>query len=113
MWVVKNNSFVSIVQDRNDASMVFIRGRRESDVRNFIGSFASFVDVVETPENDYQFRVHVSKVVLADMMLAATYEVDYPNFKDSIKNDHALSCFSHEVWLSGYRNLDQREITVE
>ena len=102
MWVCKNNSFVSIVEDWNDPHYVLVRGRREEDVAQFITSYQG---IEETPDADYRFRIRITKLDLVGCLLVAANEIEYSNFKNSVE-DPALKQFYHEVWNSGVRNLD-------
>lgn len=104
MWLITSNSFVSIVEDLDDPNMVFVRGRRESDVFDICKHHEP---IIETPEADYPYRCHISKLDLADLVSAAILNIDYSNFKNSVE-DFDLKRFATEVWISGRRNLDSR-----
>lgn len=102
MWLCLNNSFVSIVEDVQDSSLVTVRGRRIEDVQNFVGSEYK---IMKTDYRDYRFRTTVSKFELSKMLARCADKIVYNNFKDSVK-DVDLKCFYGEVWGSGIRNLD-------
>lgn len=102
MWLCLNNSFVSIVEDIRDASLVTVRGRRLDDVKNFVGESYK---ITQTDHRDYRFRTTVSKFELSKMLARCADKITYDNFKDSV-NDVDLKCFYGEVWGSGIRNLD-------
>lgn len=83
MWVFRNNSFVSAVEDRADGSLLKVRARVKGDLEAFFEGVAE-VEVERTPEADYLFRTTVTKVVFAEALTHAALGIDYPNFKDSI-----------------------------
>ena len=104
MWVFTSTGFVSLVEDWDDTSKVFVRGRRIEDIDNFFG--AEGHSVLHTPNNDYKYRVSIEKSKLADILAQKAREIDYSNFKNSME-DPDLIRFAHEVWCSGVRNLDE------
>jgi len=88
MWVFLSDSFVSIVQDRNDKARLMVRGRRHGDVEKFLApaSLPGEFPVSETPHADYRFRASVPRRV-ASLCIAAHAElVDYTNFKNTVGN---------------------------
>jgi hypothetical protein len=103
MWVCLNNGFVSIVEDRYNDTLVFVRSRRLSDLKNFLDK--NRADIKHTPSADYQYRAHISKAELADCLIQASTKITYDNFKSSVK-DVDLSHFYNDVWVSGINNLD-------
>lgn len=104
MWVCLNNSFVSIVENYFNTDQVIVRGRRASDVRNFVLDQEKYT-IIQTEKNDYAYRAFVPKTELGDMLIAAASKINYGNFKNSVK-DHDLVHFYGEVWVSGVKNLD-------
>ena len=62
MWIVLNNSFVSVVQHREDPALVLVRGRFRGDVDRFLNAKRE----IETPGADYRFRATVTRRELAD-----------------------------------------------
>lgn len=102
MWICLNNSFVSIVEDFRDESLVTVRGRRLDDVKNFVGDSYK---ITQTDSRDYRFRTTVSKFELSKMLAKCADKISYNNFKNSVQ-DEDLKYFYSEVWASGVHNLD-------
>lgn len=102
MWICKNNSFVSIVEDRGDPNWVWVRGRRLQDVAAFI---ESEVGISQDLDADYHFRIKITKLELAQILVGSVMDITYDNFKNSVK-DGDLKYFYHEVWGAGQRNLN-------
>lgn len=107
MWIFNNDSFVSVVEDWADSSMVYVRARRQIDIINFVGDLDIPYEIKHTPKNDYHYRIHLSKNMLSKVLLDQASRIDYSNFKDSI-DDNDLHHFAAETWNSGYRNLAER-----
>jgi hypothetical protein len=87
MWIFTSNCFVSIVEDRACAERLIVRGRFKGDVERFLNPLPTGVRVTEivTPTADYRFRATVLRSDVCAAMVRASYAVDYPNFKGSIK----------------------------
>lgn len=105
MWLVCNNSFVSIVQDRVDDSYVWVRARRRKDLDNFMeGSKYTYV-TLQTEDSDYEFRCKIPKKVLSKILASKAFDIDYDNFKNAIKDDFCLKDFANRVWMAGVMTL--------
>ena len=87
MWIITNNAFVSIVEHRDDAGMLIVRGRFKGDVARFLNPLPSGIGVIEecTPGADYRFRATVPRDAVLHAMMRAGDRIRYPNFKDSIR----------------------------
>lgn len=103
MWICLNNAFVSIVEDYFDSTQVYVRGRREEDVRNFLGDYLT--PITQTDDRDYRFRAFVPKFDLSKILAKCADRIDYGNFKSSV-HDKQLSNTYTEFWISGIANLD-------
>jgi hypothetical protein len=99
MWIFLSDSFVSIVQDRNDKSRLMVRGRRPGDVERFLSlaSLPGEFPVSETPHADYRFRASVPRGIVSMCMSAHAERVDYSNFKNTV-GDPARHVAYLDVW---------------
>ncbi len=92
--------------DRDDAAdLLIVRARVRGDlerVARWIGSA-----VLDTPSADYPFRVVASRRAWIDYLTAATFDVDYTNFKDRVSS--RLGGFRHDVLLSVWSTLRRFE----
>jgi hypothetical protein len=96
MWVFLNDSFFSIVQDRNDENMVAVRARVEGDLER---TFGGQHEVLETEDSDYRFRMFLNKEYVSNVMKEKVLSIDYDNFKDSInKKDINRKSYYTRVW---------------
>jgi hypothetical protein len=81
MWVFTSGAFVSIVQHRDKPDTLIVRGRFSGDVDRFLGRRCE----IETPAADYRYRAWVLRDEVADALQREARDIDYPNFKDSIR----------------------------
>jgi hypothetical protein len=64
-----------------------------------------------TPNRDYQYRIFIAKKYFADHMHSIVQDIDYPNFKSSIK-DKKLGAVASMVWHNVFVGLDEGNRTV-
>lgn len=96
MWVMLNDAWLSIVADRDDKDFLLVRSRRRGDVARIFG-----VEEAEDHAADYTFRAFVHRDQVAGVMSREVERIDYPNFKNSVKDDQLHTAFSR-VWSIGY-----------
>lgn len=109
MWLFTNFGFFSVVQYKNAKDLLFVRARSRSDLERLISSYGALVgrtsaDIVETPDADYCCRILVEKSKWAAVMSAATEDIDYTNFKNSVheKQGHDRASVYMDVWSTMY-----------
>ncbi len=61
MWVYLNNSFLSIVENKDDSKLLHVRARREGDIEAVFPD----VDVLATPSGDYKYRTDIERETIA------------------------------------------------
>lgn len=83
MWLFLNDSFVSIVEHRDDPDTLLVRGRFRGDAARFLGLPQHHE--VELATADYRWRVITSRATVEKALLRAVRRARYPNFKDSIR----------------------------
>jgi hypothetical protein len=101
MWLFTKDSFVSVVQHREQPNDLCVRARiRNHLVRLFPMQAAS---IQETPDADYRFRIIVSKTELAKIVSDyIMQDLQYDNFKAAQATaDPAWSGFLYAVWAAG------------
>ena len=88
MWLVNEDGFFSTVQDRKDSGWVYVRGRSQTDLEEFVavaqpaaGETSWEPEVVNTPSRDYAWRVHTPREVWANYLVATPNDLGYGNFK--------------------------------
>jgi hypothetical protein len=60
MWIVTNNSYLSVVEDKNNKNNFVVRARIAGDLQNFFTD--QEIKIYETDDSDYRFRTFVSKI---------------------------------------------------
>lgn len=103
MWLMTNKSFVSIVEHRDDPNLLCVRGRFKGDVDQFLGRKVE----VETPDADYRFRAVAPRTLVGERMLIAVGSVDYPNFKNSVREKWRHDAYL-DVWGVMWREQKAR-----
>ena len=85
MWIFLNNAFLSIVTPAgHDDHNLMVRARVKGDIQRVFPR----ARVVEAPKADYRFRASISRDTVATAIAKfVIYELDYPNFKNSIPKD--------------------------
>jgi hypothetical protein len=96
MWVLLNDAFLSIVQDKDDRSRLLVRARCREDIERVFAGAA----VVEGAGSDYAYRAFLPRGTVAATLTARVEEIDYPNFKDSVRE-----AWRHDASLAVWRVL--------
>lgn len=111
MWICFNDAFVSVVKS-DHAGTLMVRARAYEHLRNLFPN--TVIDpsttlpykIHITPENDYRYRVYVPSSVWEQVVMWRIAQIDYTNFKDSVKDDklHKLYedfWFLHMIYQNG------------
>jgi hypothetical protein len=98
MWIFTKDGFFSAVENRDDNSMVLVRARTEDDARQLAEILANLV--IESPNADYPYRIHCSKMEWADYVQRSALEIDYDNFKGAMSGIFGSNRMHqlHQVW---------------
>jgi hypothetical protein len=104
MWVFLNDSFLSIVQHRDQPQCLMVRARIKGDIeRAFPG-----VTATRTPDADYLFRAEMPRSVVSLAMADAVNQIDYGNFKNSVHERDRHEAYL-EVWSTMRRFQGARD----
>lgn len=96
MWVMLNDAWLSIVADRDNEEFLLVRSRIRGAVAQTFG-----VEEFEDIEADYQFRAFIQRDQVAGAISREVLGVNYPNFKNSVKDPQLHKAYS-EVWSVGW-----------
>lgn len=94
MWILGNDSFLSVIASDKDSELLVVRARRTGDLEHVFGND---IQVVEIPGRDYRYRSFLKRSFVADVTAKRIMNIDYTNVKGSVK-DHALHDAMMEVW---------------
>lgn len=115
MWIFTRHGFFSAVCAREgdgrhgrplDRDRIMVRARVRDHLerlqRRFPDEFAGG-GIVETPANDYRYRILVAKDARSRVLAGLASEIDYGNFKSEVARHQgaagsAYESALHEVW---------------
>jgi hypothetical protein len=111
MWLFTQYGFYSVVcardlqggPNRIDPSAVMVRARCRRHIESLQKRFPQFapLEIGDTADTDYRFRIVVSKPVWVEVAQELALEIDYGNFKDralSHSGDERYVHALHDVW---------------
>jgi len=96
MWIVMNDSYVSIVKDREDDMGVVVRARVKEDLESLFGKDHA-EDIIETDDSDYRFRLFLDQAYVAAVIEDRVMNIDYDNFKNSVKQSWRKMAYT-QIW---------------
>lgn len=99
MWLCFNDAFVSLVEDDVDPTYLKVRSRRRDHLVNLFPEHAERIE--QDVGTDYKYRLYLLKDYVAEVVSKRVRAIDYPNFKDSVKN-HELHELYADFWHLHY-----------
>ena len=94
MWIYLNNSFLSIIANKEDKDLLHVRGRRSGDIEAIFPA----AEPTCTPHSDYLYRADIPREDVARAMHDEAMSIDYTNFKGSVgdfdRHDEYLDVWS-------------------
>ena len=97
MWVLMNNSYFSIVKNKNKKNSLVVRARIKGDIERVFPK----ANVIEGIGTDYQYRTFLPKWVVSKAIKKSIENIDYDNFKDSVPlTDNTRHDVYFDVWLT-------------
>lgn len=93
MWIMTNVGFVSLVAHRDNMHILIARARAAGQLEALFPEN----EVEYTPEADYAYRTYIHRIDAADLIGDMIEDIDYPNFKGSVK-DGDLHDTYESVW---------------
>ena len=112
MWIFTRYGFYSVAcASATDGSLdketVMVRGRRKDHLQNLRGRFSVISDakIITTADNDYRYRLILSKRTWVTILAEMADEQDWSNFKNEAaayqgKSGAAYLTALHEVWAT-------------
>ena len=95
MWVFLNNSFLSIVENRNNKEELLVRSR----VRGDIDKIFPDSNIFEMENSDYKYRSYIKKTEVSEKIREIVTNINYDNFKNSISKSEDQRHSSYlNVW---------------
>jgi hypothetical protein len=98
MWLMTKLGFFSVVENRDDSDGLIVRARCEQDIVNISHVLDKPLDWWLDEKADYGYRLLCSKKEWADALAAMANDIDYDNFKSSVKDERHHSAYQR-VWI--------------
>ena len=93
MWILMNDSMLSVVRHTGVPGSLLVRARLSGDIEQVFPAAA----VVEDGGSDYRFRATVPEQEVADAVSRRLLAIDYPNFKSSVRAPKRHSAYL-KIW---------------
>lgn len=97
MWLITNRGLLSVVQDFNDASTLIVRARQDGFLEELMEEAGLDLKAWKDESADYPYRVKMSRHDFANILCNQVFEINYPNFKESV-TDPKLKRLLSNVW---------------
>lgn len=84
MWIYTQHGIASIVEDKNDTDVMWVRTRNKLDLdtlRNLTPALQNR-KIRQWKNRDYEWRIKTTRAEFADLMGAVVTNLDYDNFKN-------------------------------
>ena len=81
MWILMNDSMLSVVRHNVRPDDLLVRARLPGDIERVFPK----AEVVEGAGSDYQFRAVLPRLEVAEAISSRLLNIDYGNFKASVR----------------------------
>ena len=98
MWILMNNSMLSIVRHKHYPRTLLVRARLTGDIERVFPS----AQVIEGAGTDYRFRAALPETEVAAAIARRLLDIDYGNFKNSVHEPKRHAAY-FKVWDAMYR----------
>lgn len=98
MWVFTQHGFISAVQHFDKKSAVVVRARDKKALARIAELYD--LEIKNTPENDYPYRVLASREQFARYLMDEVAALNYTNFKDRLHYSRGDNYYyaASQVW---------------
>ncbi len=93
MWIFLNNSFLSIVADRDNTDNLLVRARIKGDIDRVFPE----IKAIHSPKADYAYRASIPRNEVSKAIEKYINSINYDNFKDSVQ-EHDRHDAYFDVW---------------
>lgn len=113
MWIYTPKGAYSIVELQDQgvpktevgSDILICRARKREHLEN-LGY--TRMQIMSTPNNDYPFRVLVSREEISDRIRNVVAGINYGNFKDAATKAGLPSEMLFDIWATTHKSLDPR-----
>lgn len=82
----------------DDANLIHVRARFEGDLERLCERFNIEPAILETPSNDYRWRMNFTREQWSDIMAEEAKDIDYCNFKNAVHDGTGRDRAYMDVW---------------
>jgi hypothetical protein len=90
MWIFMSESLLSIVAHKTRPNHLLVRARGLHDIAEVFPN----AEVEHTPSADYPYRAVLPRKVVARRIAAELEDIQYPNFKDSVRQPYRAMIYA-------------------
>lgn len=108
MWIATEHGWFSIVRSHENRRQMLVRARDKQHIDNILQymDWRAKYEIIDTPNNDYPYRIIVESDDATDMISDMAEDINYSNFKEHVGETHghgAYLVFLHDVWARARR----------
>ena len=106
MWLVLEDSFLSIVQDKDNSDQLLVRGRLKGDIEKIFPN----ANVIVGAGSDYKYRAFIKRNIVSKAVLQKIDNIKYTNFKNEVAlNDKERAYTYSKIWNIMYRKQEEQK----
>jgi hypothetical protein len=94
MWLLMNDSFLSVIASDKDPDLLVVRARRTGDLQQVFGPD---IDVTSPEGRDYRYRAFLPRQLVAEVIAKRLLETTYTNVKGSVEDPYLHEAYV-EIW---------------
>ena len=100
MWLFTETGFVSVVQDRDDSTKMWVRARDKQSLQPFVDVYG--VEILNVGRSDYPHRVTISRTQFVDWLVESGETLNYDNYKNRVAKTRGYDFVMplHDVWAT-------------
>ena len=102
MWIMMNDSMLSIVRHTKLPGMMLVRARLTGDIERVF----PHAEVMDGGGSDYRFRATLPETEVADAVSRRLLNISYPNFKASVRDSKRHDAYM-DVWSTMHTMQEQ------
>ena len=98
MWIMTQEGFFSVVEHRDDPSLVLVRARCVEDITALCKRTGRSPAAAERNlAADYEWRITIAREEFEQIVVGMVADIDYDNFKNSVKSPNHKRAYMR-VW---------------
>ena len=104
MWLFCKMGFFSAVEHFENKELIHVRARFEGDLERLCEQHGVKAEVMQTPGNDYPYRMDFSRKTWAEIVVKEAENIDYTNFKNAVHDNTPRDFAYMQCWSALRRN---------